>query len=127
MVRFFRRCLSGRLTVKLADFADIQKTGKDLVEEVVSPVQQKVCNLEKKAEKIHSKVSKLESGLFKKVESIDDKLGILVNNSQNEKINRLENELEVIKVEHKKEIDILKAQILELKNIIDQKNPPWYK
>lgn len=121
MVRFFRLCLSGGLTVKLSDFADIQKTGKDLVEEIFSPVHQKVCDLEKKAENIHSKVSKLESGLYKKVEAIDDKLGIMVNNSQNEKIKRLEIELELVKVEHKNEIDLLKSQILELKNILDKK------
>lgn len=93
-----------------------------MVEEVFSPVQQQVSELETKIDKIFSKVEYLESGLYKNFESIDGKLDIIVQDSQTKKISKLENELETIKAEQKNEIALLKDELSELRKIIYQKN-----
>ena len=92
---------------------------KDLVQEVISPVQQKVRQLERKADNILEKVSNIESGLYENTKNIDKKLGVLVDIFCKNK--DLEKELESTKANLNEKIHVLREEVMDLKSKIDGK------
>ena len=118
-VQFFRLAVSGELKVKFSDYENIKLDNQKIVHDAILPVENKILDLEKKTDSIFSKVSGMERCL-ETVENIDKNLAILVDKVQVDKVKELEKELVSTKAELEGKIEILKAELFDIKSRVDK-------